>query len=313
MSELNEKINNLNLVSLRKYACAKVSGEKEWFMKCVDCGNCSVGKRVLEIMEGETSPSQDLVSTSVDARIEEALAHTNPAHWLVDEGYYSTIESAKAQIRKYHNRHNNGANLGVSPQSAATIRKARENIVAIFEKSSTLDEAITNFFRREKPNTKAYSVFTKAYRWCRLYPDLVEKYPLMRDLAKYLNEKSDSMAGKTVGDVISELNLQEDEVSVEDFLSETEADIPEEPVKEVPKPATDETQAHVDPSASQELLRYEFGKKRLEFLGRLKKLEEAKKLIDEEAEDLKRQIGLLDQTAEMFGMKAVRSIDCKTA
>ena len=327
MSELYEQIKNMNLVSLRKYACAKVSGEKEWFMKCLECkgiDDCSCGRRVRDILESRTKPSKD--QSSRDSMFMKAWESGNPTEWLVRNGFYATRGSAgnafrdwvkktgivsEEDIKKNYSMRcsNNG-----KKSAEISVLKARQHITDIF--GGTTDElskrlAILNSM---KPESLCKVAYTNTQRWSAIYPDLEERFQF-KEACRIFGFARNKL--KTVKDMLDELSAEpaseEDEVSVEDFLNETEADIPEEPVKEAPKPATDETQAHIDPSASQELLRYEFGKKRLEFLGRLKKLEEAKKLIDEEAEELKRQIGLLDQTAELFGMKAVRSISCKTA
>ena len=329
MSELNEKINNLNLVSLRKYACAKVNGEKEWFMKCLECAgidDCSCGKRVRDILESRTKPSAE--PDSKDDVFMKAWESGNPTNWLVQNGFYTTQGSAsnafhnwvkktgmisEEDIKKHHSMlcSNNG-----KKSAEIIVQKARKHIADIFEGTTDERSKRLAIMNSANPDSLCKVIYTNTQRWSTVYPDLEEKYGFKEPCRIFgFNKNKD----KTVRDMLNELSAEpasDDEVSVEDFLNETETDIPmetPEPVKELPKPAKDETQAHIDPSSSQELLRYEFGKKRLEFLGRLKKLEEAKKLIDEEAEDLKRQIGLLDQTAEIFGMKAVRSIDCKTA
>ena len=325
MSELNEKIKNLNLVSLRKYACAKVNSEKEWFMKCLECkgiDDCSCGKRVRDILESRTKPVEDL--SSKDRMFLKAWESGNPKEWLVRNGFYGTEGSAsnafhiwvkktgmisEEDLKKNHSElcSNNGKKA-----AEIAVLKARQHITDIF--SGTMDErskrlAILNSM---KPESLCKVAYTNTQRWSVTYPDLEERFRF-KDACRIFGFSANKQ--KTVRDMLDELSsepAEEDEVSVDDFLKET--DIPEESVEqEPPKPATDEKTEAVEPSSAQETLRYEFGKKRLEFLGRLKKLEEAKKLIDEEAEELKRQIDILDKTAEMFGMKAVRSIDCKTA
>ena len=54
----NEKIKHMNLGTLRKYACGKVSGSNEWYLKCLDCpsiDDCQVGTRAKAILEAKTS------------------------------------------------------------------------------------------------------------------------------------------------------------------------------------------------------------------------------------------------------------------
>ena len=54
----NEKIKHMNLITLRKYACGKVSGSNEWYLKCLDCpsiDDCQVGTRAKVILEAKTS------------------------------------------------------------------------------------------------------------------------------------------------------------------------------------------------------------------------------------------------------------------
>ena len=53
-----EKIKHMNLITLRKYACGKVSGSSEWYLKCLDCpsiDDCQVGTRAKSLLEAKTS------------------------------------------------------------------------------------------------------------------------------------------------------------------------------------------------------------------------------------------------------------------
>lgn len=72
----NEKIKYLNLGTLRKYACGKVSGSSEWYLKCLDCpsiGDCQVGTRAKELLEARTSNSSDKKIDKVRKRAEDIL------------------------------------------------------------------------------------------------------------------------------------------------------------------------------------------------------------------------------------------------
>ena len=332
MSELNEKINNLNLVSLRKYACAKVSGEKEWYLKCLECSgvdDCSCGRRARDILESQTKPGKREKGMPDNNIFLKAWKSGNPKEWLVQNGFYGTPGSAANAFRTWIKKtgmiseedlkKNRGAlcSDGGKKSGEIAVQKARKRVADIFDGTSDYRSKQIAVLNSMSPNSKCKAAYTNTQRWSVIYPDLEERYRFkdpcrIFGLRKNMNRSVEDM----LNELSSEPASEEDEVSVEDFLNETETDIPEkaaEPVREQPKPTTDAAEEHVDASPSKEVLRYEFGKKRLEFLNRLKKLEEAKKLIDEEVEDLKRQIGLLDQTAEIFGMRAVRSIDCKTA
>ena len=327
----NEKIEELNLIALRKYACAKVNNQKEWYLRCLECPSiedCSCGKRVRDILETQTKPESQIekfenrMEKTVDHRIEEALTRPYPAQWLVAQGYYSTLESAKSQIRKYNTRH---GTFGTSPAATATIQRCRDMIEKIFGDTNDMDVIVDRFFRSSRPNSKVNSIFSTVYRWRRSYPDLVEKYPMISDLAQVLNNRKYTLFPGTVKEYLEEMEMnnkhEEDEVSIEDFLNETEEQTavdyssnPDGELVEIPKPAKEtkdpilraETTPAVKPfSDNQLVLQKEFGRKRLEIRKRLHYIQTQFESLDKERVELLCKLESLDKAAELFGMRPV--------
>lgn len=322
----NEKIEDLNLVALRKYACAKVNGQSDWYMKCVDCGSgCSVGKRVQDILEKDTSPNMHMVADS-DTKFEEALKHDDPAQWLFENHYYSSRDSAAAQIRKYKYRNGIKTNnsdvirrrniLNSQKGAEKRVLEMRRNIIQMFENTNTDEEKIAAILRVTKPTTLSSTIYGKAYRWAKDYPDLEERFHFFKPMKWFgISENYHLTVEQLKEKILGKEQPEEDEVSVEDFLKEEEP-APEIPVnkemeakKEMLKNFTESNEqaphaGPVSPGSTQLVLRSEFGRKKQELRKRIGYIEgEIEKMSKQKAE-LTRQMSLLDQTAELFGMRS---------
>ena len=301
-NSLNEKIEDLNLIALRKYACPKVSGQTEWYLKCLECPgleDCACGRRVRDILEDQTAPNPSL---SWEERVEEAFKRGNPAQWLVNQGYYSSIESAKAQIRKYNQKY---GLAGVTPQSRATVERTMDRLRRIFDGADTMEEILTRYFENIRQESKVSSLFSAVYRWCRTYPEMAKKYPLMRELALMLDGEPYKTFSGTVAEYRAAMkgdsamqNNENDQVSIDDFLKETAAELTRKesaPVMAEPVLKA-EAPAKADPPAGQEAVRSEFQKKKTEYLRKLAEVEALRA-------ELTRKIKLLDETAALFGLR----------
>lgn len=331
-NKIGEKIMNLNIPSLRRYACPKVAGDKEWTMKCVDCGGCAVGKRVQEILDKQTSPKKQQMPSPEEyrKRIQVALTKDDPAEYLHSMGYYKNYASALTAVNKYRRKNGIDRPDRVSNRGAAFNKEVSlSRIEKIFENAKTLEEAIVNYLRVATPTLSCKSLSGTAYGWHKRYPDMVKKYPLMSKVPAYLGSSANK--AKTAIELLAE--LEGDEVSVEDFLNESStesepevficgdttvtgdgrivktADVVEaaaefEPTlgKKLDKAATD---AHVEiqPTPAQVVIRDEFGKKRKELLAKANEISRQIENLTKEAEGIMSQIDMLDSVAFMFGMK----------
>lgn len=112
--EFNEKIEDLNLIALRKYACPKVSSQKDWYMNCLECkGGCSVGKRVADILDKETEP--------LDSIFEKAIKERDPINWLLQKGYYTSKGSAINNLNRWKREQGNKKQLSKTEEPKKPI------------------------------------------------------------------------------------------------------------------------------------------------------------------------------------------------
>lgn len=125
-----EKIENLNLVALRKYACPKIMNEKEWYMKCMDCptiGMCKTGERVKELLEKETAPvtTAKKIHTILSSKWVNAAYHIlaleqkDPIGWYAERRTKGNRREAASLLRSFKK------NCGIAPGEILT----RDNFV----------------------------------------------------------------------------------------------------------------------------------------------------------------------------------------
>ena len=273
---VTEKIENLNLVALRKYACPKINNQKDWYLKCVDCkglSGCPAGKRALEIMETQTKPEEANLAKAVKA-------------------------AAAASVKR--------------------TARARERIESIFAGTTNVLARAQRLLESEKKEISAHTLSQRCRSWVKRYPDLDKKYEFNK-LAIFFgrNEDKDLTPAQLLKKYFS--TSEEDEVSIDDFLSEGSGDISEEPVadtavetpvaeEEPVKPATDTAPTL---TSQQEMMKLEFGKKRLELKKRIAYISEQIEKLVSARSDLITQIDMLDSTAQLFGFAPTNIIDAK--
>ena len=278
-----DKIENLNLIALRKYACAKVNGQKEWYLKCLECPtieSCKIGMRARDVLDTQTKPGMS----------EEA-----------------------------HNAIVSGARLGGEMRRLVARKKAEE----ILSHSHGEKEIRNSMLLDASPVSKCSIIYNKASRWKKSFPDLEEKYHFMdacriigeakfasttvSEMLRYLREEvyKDDYAEKVVDDAIT----------LEDFLKETE-DIPAmRELEELPESVTDEESApvsgdkskeapaEVTPTPEQLVIQKQFGLKKQILRKRIYYLQEEISKFTEEVTKVQAQMDILDAAAELFGMR----------
>lgn len=316
-----EKIEDLNLIALRKYACAKVSNSKEWYLKCLECtgiDDCSCGRRVRDILENVTKPVENFEPYG---RLEDknevfltAWKTGDPLHYLVDHGHYKTIGSAGNSLSKWVKKTGLVSEAEYHEYCARTLKesgrkagekmteKARKTVRDIFGDAKTDDEKRLAILRTSSSDTKVKVLYNKALAWAKQYKDL-EQELRFADACKVFGTAENKH--KTVAEFLAEIHSEpeEDEISLDEFLNETATDeavdIPEEP-KVQPENVVDDAKL---------ILQREFTNKRkavgaeIGFIAdRISKLLEEKEKLLIRQEELLDQIKILDSAAEMFGM-----------
>lgn len=309
-----DKIENLNLVALRKYACAKVNGQKEWYLKCLECpqlADCKVGQRAHDILENETTPAK----TTTSERFLEAAKHPDPAKWLYENGYYDKRWRANDAWKQYLIRTTGTAPkyTGEKFNAGPLLRERTKNRVKSLLSDNPDEKELFARILKEKPDLTAGSVNSRLYTWAREYPDIVEQYPQVNSLCRMINIfAKNKKSAKEAYDALFASNSEpeEDEVSIEDFLKETTTE-PEqpEPARDEPKPDPKPSSGDITPRPEQLVLRSEFTRKRVELRFRLERIQQAFEALDGERTDILAKLEALDKTAELFGMRAIRKED----
>lgn len=310
----NDKIENLNLLALRKYACPKVNHEKDWYLKCLECPSvsaCKVGKRATDIVENETKPdSKEAPVESNASRFYLAMKTDDPVKYLMDKGYYQIAWRARAALKQWLKRNPNWeqeyAGLNHFQKSGLTKRNATRDYVKSFLEGCDNERELLFRIARETPDTTISALPSRLYKWRKSYPEVCKTHPELSNLARILRTYSD--LHDTCEEAYKVLyGDKNDEISVEDFLKETNTE--EEPVKEPEKPATDveevPVQAASSPSAI-EVIRTEFGRKKQELRKRLDYIRDQINTLMHVREEVAEQMELLDKTAELFGMRSTK-------
>lgn len=362
--EKTEKIENLNLIALRKYACPKISNQKDWYLKCVDCkglNGCPAGKRALEIIETETKP-QEMTKPMFDKYTQavfdafrdkqgskkyvEALEKggSDPVEYLVSNGYFTVRWRARDMLTKWLDSHNIPRSLvpkekdvekkeSAKNASESKTYLTRAKIEQLFSGTVNNMERARRLLDAEENKSRNGHAFSQRCRgWGNRYSDLDKKFDFF-GLSKIFGcEKYRNMA---VAQIMEDLfpaekqEADEDEVSIEDFLNEGPGDIqaeaeepepapekepePEKPAEEkkpiepVLKAVTDAVEAE---NSRIDILRLEFGMKRVQLKKEIVRLGVEIAEIAKKREDLVAQIQTLDSAAELFGLRATKVIDC---
>lgn len=258
-----EKIKDLNLIALRKYACPKIQSQNDWYLKCIECkglDGCPAGKRAIELIESQTKPEQKSQTEKFNERLQKTLsiAKTNsrnkniieaiekggddPGAYLYNLGGYPSKWRARDTIKQWLKRH--GFSItdisGMGDQrhikkaealkkaADSRTRKARASIEKLFENTTTKEEKIRVILENESKDTNTgHTIRNRLYNWSVTYPDLYEKYGLKEVYKEFSSKMNQRLT-------VPELKIQllhepviteeDDEISIEDFLAESEAE-----------------------------------------------------------------------------------------
>lgn len=338
---VTEKIENLNLVALRKYACPKISSQKDWYLKCVDCkglSGCPAGKRTLELVESQTKPEKAeekkakyvVTENYRDAAMKyiKALQTDDPVAYLMEKDHTKKRWYVEQQLRKWCFGHNIMPGTKVSFDDFIFVKqdfssrtvKSRERFIESLQDVHTGKELIEKVLGNE-PDILATTFISRYTDWRNTYPEIYEKHPFIKDAQSVARKGNYKFGGKKVllmavyEDAFGALKTEEeDEVSIDDFLNEDAGDISAEPVKEEapaeepPKAATDAEPTSV---SQQEMMKLEFGKKRLELKKRIAYISEQIEKLVSARSDLIAQVDMLDSTAQLFGFAPTNVINAK--
>ncbi len=224
----DETFKDMNLISLRKYACPAANKTNEWYLKCIDCEKndyCATGKRVLDILNAQTKPDGKTPVDKFNERMEKYMKRT-----LSDETINKLSESAYKA-------------------GALASEKARNSITKALLNSAPEERFrtyLTSFFGPESPFQS--TVYSRVWTWIKRYPDLVEScglndihdkvktliriaHPItVADALKYLDESSENQERHIVD---SGNDTDGDEISIDDFLNENIKEKKEDLVQDV--------------------------------------------------------------------------------
>lgn len=258
---INEKIEDLNLISLRKYACPKIQSQNDWYLKCIEClgrDGCPAGKRAIEIIETQTKPEQKTQVQKFNDRLQKTLdmvrkssrsqkfvdafekGGDDPAEYLYRTCGYPTKWRARDALKKWLNSHGltleDAEMLKNSPDhrvlvntinshkgSDARTLKARKNIEHLFEGLTTKEEKIRVILENEtKEATTGHTIRNRMGNWKAKYPDLFGKYDLQEVYRDFTAVAVQNLTLSELKDRFLAETEEEDEVSIEDFLAENE-------------------------------------------------------------------------------------------
>lgn len=314
-----DKIENLNLVALRSYACAKVNGQKDWYLKCLECpqlADCKVGQRAHDILENETTPVSEKPNPNKYSteRFIEASKHPEPAKWLYENGYYDKRWRANAAWKKWSESHPDNGMLDPRKRSAMTKSvNTKNHIHELINANSDEKTLLSSILAESAPKIQASSIISRLYDWIKKYPDIFEGNQVVKSLCSMMGPygKKGRPAQEAYDDLFgTDAEPEEDEVSIEDFLKETTTEPePPEPAKDEPKPDPKPSSGDITPSPEQLVLQKEFTRKRVELRFRLERIQQAFEALDGERTDILAKLEALDKTAELFGMRAIRKED----
>jgi len=287
-----QKIQNCNLISLRKYACIECNHTNEWYLKCIDCikkNTCEVGKRANDILNQETEP-------------------------------------VKSQIDKFNERA--GRMTKDIPKEPIKEKKhiGRNKVLFLFEgtEAMTPAERLEIYYQKEDPNKTINSLRVNMYDWGNRYPDLNKKYDLLNvyalipagkairkmKLGDYLKNRSKEETPMEPEEVKQDIQEADDEVSIEDFLNEQEEPEQKQDKKDVQQDMSNsQTQTKQEPASNQLNILKEFNDKKHFFREQIEKIDAylddiEKKRRDAEAKraDIQKKMAVLDEAAKLFGL-----------
>lgn len=270
-----EKIENLNLVALRKYACPKIMNEKEWYMKCMDCPTismCKTGERVKELLEKETAPTKTakkiytIFSTQwVNAAYHIlALEQDDPVGWYAERKTKGNRREAASLLRSFKK------NCGIAPGEILT----RDNFIIAHPK----------YKNTGKPAAEIIAELEKK--------------------GKLVVEKEEKNMKNNMRDIEGDIDGDEtiDKISIEDFLEATSI-AAERPISKAVAKISEVGIASNKATAQQEAAIALFSQKRKKLKEDLEKTGRQIKELTAHHKKLEDDLHILDSAAALFGIK----------
>lgn len=287
---INERIEDLNLISLRKYACPKIQSQNDWYLKCIEClgrEGCPAGKRAIEIIESQTKPEQKTQVQKFNDRLQKTLdlarksgrsskfidaiekGGDDPAEYLFNLGGYPTKWRARDALKKW--LHNHGLSVAdvvalsdgsrtqvnkANAKKAADSRtlKARNNITRLFEGLTTKEERIKAILDHEEKDTNTgHTIRNRMGNWKSKYSDLFEKYGLQEVYREFIPTAVQNMTVPELRKRFLQESIEDedDEVSIEEFLAESEEPEKQEETAPSAKPEKEEKETMpIDPNTT---------------------------------------------------------------
>lgn len=277
--EEQRKIASMNLFELKELACPKaLQKDKSWYMTCVSCAGidtCSIGRRVIEILENETKPEEkkqmdpiakfnhriqsgDVRGSNIkyalvgrDACI-EALKQPDPIEYIVKmngclrssaisrlkrwkERWPELFKNAikREDVSKVTSDILNDKNLKTS-YNIGLQEKCKNHIRAAF----AYPEGVFAYYSKVLNITTRSAIRAKLKNYVIKYPDLEQELHISEWLKANRGIPGKHITDEEPEEVMVHMTAPvkkepiEDEVSVEDFLSEMTEEKPVEKIAE---------------------------------------------------------------------------------
>lgn len=230
---MDEKIEELSLIDLKKYACPKNQHKNDWYWDCLnDCpgfATCKVGHRVMAILDDatkENAPASGQTEkqkayserrrVQARERCKEAIESGDPVKWLIEHGHKEL--AAKRLIQDWQVKFYDLFGLDkprekkeITPARKAAFAARREALIARVDTAIASGDVKKWLINQGKTPSQAQDTY---YDWKRKFPE------------KFVEEKAPIQAAEA----------EEDEISVASFLAEFEGEeTPVEAVVEVPE------------------------------------------------------------------------------
>lgn len=212
-----EKIEELGLEDLKKYACPKNQHKKEWYWDCLnDCpgfATCKVGHRVMAILDSSTrheekpekkhmtiAEYQALRAERSKEDCKTAIASGDPYEWLLEHG--RTKKAAQTLLSKWKKKYYSLFGYAAPPATPkgyeAESKRRRAELIERIKTAVASGDVIEWLMAQGKTRQQATDTRSD---WRRKYPELFENNGKEQ---KPMNEIPDT----------------EDEISLESFISE---------------------------------------------------------------------------------------------
>lgn len=339
----NEKIEDLNMLALRKYACAKVNHQPEWYLKCIDCvGNkdCSVGRRVNDILDTQTKPEKSQIE-KFNERLQKmkakgkfkpssdpyisAMKTDDPLGYLVDNGYFNTRWRAKDAVKRWSRNHGidkepfiidicrpyKSVDFGTKDKEGKPVIRSKYTPYSIQMMKEIIESCGSGQELIETLGARGYSTtnYSTLYKFIQNYPEYEKKYPFIKEACHIMQKnyvtRRKAFSAETETPV-SGSDTDGDEVSIADFLNEEKPDIQEDNSK-TSEAVKDYPPAVTSAPPKNETVHPTDSQKMLvaEFSRKRKEIREKIADLDSARKALGEKLRMLDETASLFGLKAI--------